>query len=83
MYWCMRTNIVLNDELVAEAQRYSLAKSKSALVDEALRLLVEVRASEERRQTYEKRLLGVQQKLQKKPLRTSALDILREDRQRP
>ena len=36
----MRTNIVLDDELVAEAFKYSDAKTKRQLVDEALRELI-------------------------------------------
>jgi Arc/MetJ family transcription regulator len=37
----MRTNIVLDDELVEEAFRYSDAKTKRELVDRALREFVE------------------------------------------
>ncbi len=33
---CMRTNIELNDDLVAEARKYSRAKTKRALIEEAL-----------------------------------------------
>jgi len=36
----MRTNIVLNDELVAEAMRVTQAQSKKEVVDLALRELV-------------------------------------------
>lgn len=36
----MRTNIVLDDELVAEASRLSGIKTKRKLVDEALRQFV-------------------------------------------
>ncbi|MGH9366099.1 MAG: type II toxin-antitoxin system VapB family antitoxin [Thermoanaerobaculia bacterium] len=39
----MRTNIVLDDALVAEAFRHSAAKTKKGLVDEALRELIRVR----------------------------------------
>jgi Arc/MetJ family transcription regulator len=39
----MRTNIVLDDDLVKEAFRHSSAKTKKGLVDEALRELVRVR----------------------------------------
>ena len=39
----MRTNIVLNDELVREAFRHSRAKTKKALVHEALEELIRVR----------------------------------------
>jgi hypothetical protein len=40
----MRTNIVLDDALVRKAFRYSKAKTKRELVDEALRELIRVRA---------------------------------------
>ena len=36
----MRTNIVLDDDLLAEAFRHSAAKTKKALIHEALRELV-------------------------------------------
>ena len=39
----MRTNIVLDDELVAEAARLTGIKTKKDLVHEALRTLVHVR----------------------------------------
>ena len=39
----VRTNIVLDDELVAEAARVSGIKTKRELVHEALRVLVETR----------------------------------------
>jgi len=39
----MRTNIVLDDDLVKEAFRHSAAKTKKGLVDEALRELIRVR----------------------------------------
>jgi Arc/MetJ family transcription regulator len=40
---CMRTNIVLDDELVAEAAQLTGIKTKKALVHEALRTLIRVR----------------------------------------
>jgi len=39
----MRTNIVLNDDLVAEAAKLTGIHTKRALVDEALRTLVTLR----------------------------------------
>ena len=39
----MRANIVLDDELVREAFRHSRAKTKKALVHEALEELIRVR----------------------------------------
>jgi Arc/MetJ family transcription regulator len=79
----MRTNIILNDELVQEAQRYSRTTSKSALVEEALRTFVEVKAAEERKRTYKQRLLGVRQALADRSFRQSASDLVRQDRERP
>ncbi len=76
----MRTNIVLNDDLVQDAMRYSRSKSKSALVEEALKTFVEVRAAEERRASYVERLARVQQALSRKRFRASAGSIVRHDR---
>ncbi len=42
----MRTNVVLDDELVAEAMRYTGLTTKKAVVEEALRLLVQLKAQE-------------------------------------
>ena len=39
----MRTNIDLDDKLVAQAMQMSGAKTKKAMVEEALRLLVQTR----------------------------------------
>jgi Arc/MetJ family transcription regulator len=39
----MRTNIVLDDKLVAEARRLTGITTKKALVDEALRVLIATR----------------------------------------
>jgi Arc/MetJ family transcription regulator len=78
----MRTNIVLNDDLIREASRLSQAGSKSALVEEALRLFVEVCSEERRRATYEERLLKVQQAVMNRRFREKGIDILRQDRER-
>ena len=78
---CMRTNIDLDDELVREARRYSTAKTKRALVEEALRTLVRVRSEEQRRATYRERLIALERKLAGLALRDSPADLLREDRE--
>jgi hypothetical protein len=65
-----------------EASRLSQTTSKSALVEEALRLFVEVRSDERRRATYEERLLKVQQSLMNRRFREKGIDILRQDRER-
>jgi Arc/MetJ family transcription regulator len=77
----MRTNIVLNDELVREAMRVSKAKTKRALIEEALSTLVRVRAEERKRATYRDRLKALEHKLVGLSLRESSLVILRQDRE--
>jgi len=42
----MRTNIVIDDELVAEAQRLTGISTKRGVVEEALRLLVRLKRQE-------------------------------------
>ena len=78
---CMRTNIVLDDELVREAMRYSKATTKRALIDDALRTLVQVRAEESRRKSYQDRLLAVQNRLAGLNFRESATELIRQDRE--
>ena len=43
----MRTNIVLDEELVAEAMRRTGIKTKRAVVEEALRTLIQMKRQEE------------------------------------
>ena len=45
----MRTNIVIDDELMSKAQQVSGNATKKDTVDEALRLLVRMKAQEELR----------------------------------
>jgi len=79
---CMRTNIVLNDDLVREAMRYSKVKTKRALIEEALLTLVRVRAEERKRETYLERLAALDRRLAGIRLRESPLELLRQDRVR-
>ncbi len=79
---CMRTNIVLNDELVQEAMRYSKAKTKRALIEEALITLVRVHTEERRREGYRERVAALERRLSGIRLRESPLDLLRQDRRR-
>lgn len=76
----MRTNIELNDELLAEAQKYSRAKSKRALVEEALEAFVKMKAEERRRWTYKERLDGLRTRVMSVRLRSDTREILRKDR---
>lgn len=50
----MRTNIVLDDELMAEAAKYTEAKTKKGIVEEALKFYVQVN-----RQTGVRKLRGI------------------------
>jgi len=79
---CMRTNVVLNEELIEEAMKYSTARSRSALIEEALRAFVQSRAAERRKASYERRLLELRQRLGGVVTRESAQDIVRRDRER-
>jgi len=56
----MRTNIVLNDELLRKAARYGKGRSKRALVEEALETFVAVKSAERRRATYRERLSSLE-----------------------
>lgn len=78
----MRTNIVLDEELVAEAMRLSAAKSKRAVVEEALRTFVAVRSSEEKRRRYTERLRRLEKRLAALQLQQSPTSVLRADRDR-
>ncbi len=77
----MRTNIVLDDELIEEAKHYSKARTKRALIEDALRTMVRVRAEEARRKFYKDRLLAVQNRLASLTFRQSATEVIRQDRE--
>ena len=76
----MRTNIELNDHLLAEAKKHSKARSKRALVEEALAAFVAMKAEERRRSTYKERLDSLRHKTKAVRLRSDTRDILRKDR---
>ncbi len=78
----MRTNIVLDEDLVAQAMKYSAARSKRGVVHEALATYVAVKAQEQRMATYKERLGDVRRKLLDASIRTSSRDIIRADRRR-
>jgi Arc/MetJ family transcription regulator len=78
----MRTNVVLNDDLVTEAMQYTSARSKRALIEEALQTFVDVKAEERRRRTYGERVRSLQNRLATVKTRSSAIDVVREDRGR-
>ncbi len=76
----MRTNIELNDQLLVEAQKHSKARSKRALVEEALAAFVAMKEEERRRSTYKERLDGLRRRTRALRLRSDTRDILRKDR---
>jgi Arc/MetJ family transcription regulator len=80
---CMRTNIVLNESLLQEAMRYSRARTRRELVEEALATYVAVKAEEARRRTYADRLRALEGKLAGIRLRRPPSEVLRADRDRP
>ena len=82
MLRCMRTNIVLNDDLLREAMRLSGARTKTAAVAAALRPLVEVRTAEERTATYRSRLSRLGPRLSALQLQEAPSEVLRRDRER-
>jgi Arc/MetJ family transcription regulator len=76
----MRTNIELNDDLLSEAQKYSRAKSKRALVEEALTAFIKMRAEERRRRTYKDRLHELRARTSSVRLQSDTREIVRKDR---
>lgn len=82
IYMCMRTNIILNDELMGEAMRYSRARTKRAVVEEALETYVAVKKSEQNKASYKERLEQMRKKLAGVRLDESSVDMIRRDRER-
>lgn len=80
IFMCMRTNIELNDDLLTEARKYSRAKNKRAIVEEALGVYVAVKAEERRRLTYKERLDRLRDRTRSVRLSGDTRDILRQDR---
>ena len=78
----MKTNIVLDDDLMAEAMQYSLSRSKRAVVQEALATYISVKKREQQVASYEERLAVVRRKLSKVKIKTSSRELIRQDRRR-
>ena len=76
----MRTNIELNDDLLAEARKYTKAKNKRAIVEEALTAYVALKARERKKQTYKERLDRLRSRTKSIRLSSDTRDILRQDR---
>jgi len=76
----LRTNIDLDEALLAEAAKYSTSRSKRRLIQEALATFVAVKAEERRRATYRERLERVRGRLADVRLRSDLRDLIRADR---
>ncbi len=79
---CMRTNIVLDDDIINEARQYSHSSTKRALVEEALKVFIETKARERKTHTYRVRLLNLETRLSGIQLRERPLSVLKESRER-
>jgi Arc/MetJ family transcription regulator len=77
----MRTNIVLDDDLLAEAMKYCAARSKRAVVREALATYAAVKAEQQRIASYRERLALVRRRTADLPLRKTVTERVREDRE--
>ena len=76
----MRTNIEIDDVLLAEAFRYTTTRSKKDLVHEALAAFVTAKQDERRRLSYRERLQRVRTETERLRSRPQAQDIIRRDR---
>jgi Arc/MetJ family transcription regulator len=78
----MRTNIVLDDDLLAEVKKLSGARTKRAAVEEAMRTYVEVKGAERRAAGYAQRVRRLESRLRGVRLGESSRELLRADRDR-
>ena len=79
---CMRTNIVLNDDLLREAAKYSAARTKRGILEEALQSFIRTKSSEQKSLTYRDRLRRLETELSGLRLRESPLHLLKDARER-
>jgi len=73
----MRANIVLDDGLLREAMRHSQARTKHALVHEALTTFVRVKSAEARRAGYRERLRRLDSRVRGLSLRKRPSEVLK------
>lgn len=76
----MRTNIDLDDALLAEAAKYTASRSKKDLVKEALSLYVATKREERQRLTYKDRLQRIRAKTVHLRGHSDAHALIRRDR---
>jgi Arc/MetJ family transcription regulator len=79
----MRTNVHINDELIEQALRLSGVRSKKAVIEQALKVFVDAKSLEQRREAYRRRVASIEAKTRRLRFPTSAVDLIREDRERP
>ena len=79
---CMRTNIDLADELLAEAARFAHGRTKKAIVEEALKAFIESNSADARRRSYSDRLRSLENRTASLSLRKSPSELIRADRDR-
>ena len=77
----MRTNIVLNDDLLTEASRYTSVGTKRGIIEEALQTFVRVKSDEARRASYAERVRKIQAEMAHLKFSESAVDLIRRDRE--
>jgi Arc/MetJ family transcription regulator len=77
----MRTNIDLDDDLVRRAMEHSGARTKRAVVDQALRTLIRVKEEERRRAAYAERLEALRPRLARIRVSEAPSHILRRARE--
>ena len=82
MSMCMRTNIVLDDELMGEAMRYAHSRSKRGVVQEALATYVATKRAEARRASYSERLAALRRRVGAERMSESSAAVIRRDRER-
>ena len=81
VYGCfVRTNVDLDETLLAEAAKYSTARSRRRLIHEALATFVAVKAEERRVAAYRERLERVRGRVAGVRLRSDLRDLVRAGR---
>ena len=78
---CMRTNIVINDDLFKEAETYSAHHTKKEIIEEALITYITVKEREKRLRSYKERISQIENKTRDLVLREKPSRILRESRE--
>lgn len=83
MTLCMRTNLHLNEELLREALELSGARSKKAVIEQALKVFIDSKSTENRRESYRRRVASIEEKTRHLRFPESVVALIRRDRERP